>query len=58
MCYYSADYQIIQKENTDSKVSKTYAEDMVSCKKQENGSEWFFKSNILNWIDEKTRKKT
>jgi len=48
MCYYSADYQIIQKENTDSKVSKTYAEDMVSCKKQENGSEWFFKSNILN----------
>jgi hypothetical protein len=49
MYYYSADYQIIQKGLTDCKVFKTCAEDMGSCKKQENEREsGLFKGTILN----------
>ena len=40
MYYYSADYQIIQKGNTECEVSKTCAEDMVNCKKKGRG--WLF----------------
>jgi hypothetical protein len=40
ICYYYADLQIIQKGDSDCKISVTCAEDMESYKQQEHRRQW------------------